>query len=66
MGYSKTYARKMGLRGGFPQVVSDTQSYRQFGNSVVPPVVDAIGKEIVKVLKARHERSVPEGIAPQS
>jgi DNA (cytosine-5)-methyltransferase 1 len=30
--------------------VSDTQAYRQFGNAVVPPVVEAVGREILKVL----------------
>ncbi len=31
-------------------VVSDTQAYRQFGNAVVPKVVEAVGSEIIKVL----------------
>jgi DNA (cytosine-5)-methyltransferase 1 len=31
-------------------VVSDTQAYRQFGNAVVPKVVEAVGREITKVL----------------
>lgn len=31
-------------------VVSDMQAYKQFGNAVVPKVVEAIGNEIVKVL----------------
>jgi DNA (cytosine-5)-methyltransferase 1 len=31
-------------------VVSDTQAYRQFGNAVVPPVVEAVGRQILKVL----------------
>jgi DNA (cytosine-5)-methyltransferase 1 len=38
---------------GFPDykiVVSDTQAYRQFGNAVVPKVVEAIGKEIIKII----------------
>lgn len=38
---------------GFPNyeiVVSDTQAYRQFGNAVVPKVVEAIGEEIIKIL----------------
>lgn len=30
--------------------VSDTQAYKQFGNSVVPAVVSAIGKECLKVI----------------
>ena len=41
---------------GFPehlvrkQVVSDTQAYRQFGNSVVPKVAVAVAGQIVKVM----------------
>lgn len=39
---------------GFPEdkaiVVSDTQAYKQFGNAVVPPVAEAVGRQIVKVL----------------
>ena len=34
-------------------VVSDTQAYRQFGNAVVPKVIEAVGRQIVKVLAAR-------------
>jgi DNA (cytosine-5)-methyltransferase 1 len=30
-------------------VVSDTQAYRQFGNAVSPKVIEAIGREILKV-----------------
>lgn len=43
-------ARIMGFPDELKIVVSDTQAYRQFGNAVVPTVVEAIGKEIVKVL----------------
>lgn len=35
------------LRPNFEIPVSDTQAYRQFGNSVVVPLVNAIAKEIV-------------------
>ncbi|MCS4488431.1 DNA (cytosine-5-)-methyltransferase [Streptococcus sciuri] len=39
---------------GFPEKfiipVSDTQAYKQFGNSVAVPVVNAIAKEIIKTL----------------
>jgi DNA (cytosine-5)-methyltransferase 1 len=31
-------------------VVSDMQAYRQFGNAVVPKVVEAVGREILKVM----------------
>ena len=34
-------------------VVSDTQAYRQFGNAVSPKVIEAVGREIVKILKAK-------------
>ncbi|MDA8239581.1 MAG: DNA (cytosine-5-)-methyltransferase [Nitrospiraceae bacterium] len=38
---------------GFPDkpiVVSDTQAYRQFGNAVVPRVVEAVARQVVQVL----------------
>jgi DNA (cytosine-5)-methyltransferase 1 len=43
-------ARLMGFPEDFKIVVSDTRAYKQFGNSVVVPVVEAIAKEIVKWL----------------
>lgn len=46
-------ARLQGFPDEFPIVVSDTQAYRQFGNAVSPLVVEAVGKEIVKVM-AQH------------
>lgn len=51
--------RECGRLMGFAEkqiVVSDTQAYRQFGNAVVPKVVEAVGREI---LKAMGEASVP-------
>src|SRR5690242_1867219 len=40
---------------GFPKdfriPVSDTQAYRQFGNSVVVPLIQAVGKEITQHIK---------------
>jgi DNA (cytosine-5)-methyltransferase 1 len=42
-------ARLMGFPENLPIVVSDTQAYRQFGNAVVPPIVEAITAEILKV-----------------
>lgn len=35
--------------------VSDTQAYKQFGNSVVPDVVTAVGKEIIRVMRGHLE-----------
>lgn len=54
MGFDDSWGKKLG--NGFPQVVSDTQAYRQFGNAVCPHVVHAIGSEIVQVLLARKAR----------
>jgi DNA (cytosine-5)-methyltransferase 1 len=49
-GFDDDLASTIGHKSGFPQCVSDTQSYRQFGNSVVPRVVEAIGKNIRSVM----------------
>lgn len=38
------------IDNGFKIVVSDTQAYKQFGNSVAVPVVTTISKEIIKQL----------------
>jgi DNA (cytosine-5)-methyltransferase 1 len=38
----------MGFPEGFRIRVSDTQAYRQFGNSVVVPVVEAVAGRVVK------------------
>jgi len=54
MGFDDTWGKKFG--NGFPQVVSDTQAYRQFGNAVCPHVVKAIGSGIAEVLSARKVR----------
>jgi DNA (cytosine-5)-methyltransferase 1 len=37
--------------------VSDNQAYRQFGNSVVMPLIQAVGKEIVTILQ-HHQKYV--------
>jgi DNA (cytosine-5)-methyltransferase 1 len=57
MGYSEKVARRFGFNDGFPIVVSDTQAYRQFGNSVVPAVVEAIAKRLAPVLKPMKHRA---------
>lgn len=46
-------SRLMGFPGDFIIPVSDTQAYKQFGNSVVIPVVTAIAGEIMKSLLAK-------------
>ncbi|PCK18634.1 DNA (cytosine-5-)-methyltransferase [Bacillus pumilus] len=43
-------ARLQGFPDNFIIPVSDTQAYRQFGNSVAVPVVEAVAKEILKSL----------------
>jgi DNA (cytosine-5)-methyltransferase 1 len=49
-------SRYMGF-GDRKIVVSDTQAYRQFGNAVVPKVVEAVGYEILKMLARQLTRS---------
>lgn len=44
-------ARLMGFPRTFKIVCSDTSAYRQFGNSVVVPVVEAVAREMVKCLE---------------
>lgn len=48
-------ARLMGYPSDFKIVVSDTQAYRQFGNSVVVPVVERIAAEVAKNLRYSSE-----------
>ena len=43
-------ARLMGFPENFKIPVSDTQAYRQFGNSVVVPVVERIAKQVLLTL----------------
>jgi DNA (cytosine-5)-methyltransferase 1 len=43
-------ARLMGFPDSYRIPVSDTQAYKQFGNSVVVPVVAAIAKEVARTL----------------
>ncbi len=44
-------ARLMGYPANFKITVSDTQAYRQFGNSVVVPVVKRIAESVIKSLQ---------------
>jgi len=43
-------SRLMGFPDSFKIPVSDTQAYKQFGNSVVVPLVHAVAKEVVTAL----------------
>jgi DNA (cytosine-5)-methyltransferase 1 len=49
-------ARLMGFPENFKIPVSDTQAYKQFGNSVVVPVVERIAKRVVAALEFPQER----------
>jgi DNA (cytosine-5)-methyltransferase 1 len=57
MGYNDKVAKRFGFPHGFPTVVSDTQAYRQFGNSVVPAVVEAIAERIAPIIKPTTRRA---------
>ena len=48
-------ARLQGFPDTYKIVVSDTQAYRQYGNSVVVPLVTAIAKNIVGTLQTLEE-----------
>lgn len=48
-------ARLMGFPESFQIVCSDTRAYRQFGNSVVVPVIEAIAREVVCTLSTEPE-----------
>jgi DNA (cytosine-5)-methyltransferase 1 len=45
-------ARLQGFSDGFVIPVSDTQAYKQFGNSVVVPLVTEVGRGMLKTLEA--------------
>lgn len=56
-------ARLMGYPDSFKIVVSDTQAYRQFGNSVVVPVVERIASFICEALLASRNQRSSESVA---
>jgi DNA (cytosine-5)-methyltransferase 1 len=47
-------ARLMGFPEDFKIVVSDTKAYKQFGNSVVVPVVEYVASHMLQSLKKEH------------
>jgi DNA (cytosine-5)-methyltransferase 1 len=53
-------ARIQGFPDSFKIVVSDTQAYRQFGNSVVVPLVTAIAGEMVNAMCLEAKTIIPE------
>ncbi len=50
-------ARLMGYQDTYKIVCSDTRAYKQFGNSVVVPVVRAVGQKIVQTLYGGAENT---------
>ena len=46
----KECAKLQGYPDDFKILVSDNQAYKQFGNSVVVPLMEAVAKQIVKVI----------------
>jgi DNA (cytosine-5)-methyltransferase 1 len=62
-------ARLMGFAESFQLVVSDTQAYRQFGNSVVVPVVSFLAAGLVRqkllpVPRARRRKGHQAAVSP--
>jgi DNA (cytosine-5)-methyltransferase 1 len=55
-------ARLQGYPEKFIIPVSDTQAYRQFGNSVVMPLVQYIGKPIVEILTSNELTKAPRDL----
>jgi DNA (cytosine-5)-methyltransferase 1 len=53
----KECAALQGFPKGFKIPVSDTQAYKQFGNSVAVPVVKAVAKQMLKVYKSHPKAS---------
>tara|TARA_Y100001968_G_C19407204_1_gene744346 strand:- start:13 stop:1218 length:1206 start_codon:yes stop_codon:yes gene_type:complete len=59
MGFDNKYALCFGHKNGFPQIVSDTQAYKQFGNSVVPLVIEQIMQSIItEIVRYRLESNL--------
>ena len=53
-------ARLMGVPESFAIPVSDTQAYKQFGNSVVVPLVAEVAKEVVASLLTKKSLTIEE------
>ena len=47
MGFTDSDAEMFGHNDGFPQVVADTNAYKQLGNAVVPAVVEFIAGHVL-------------------
>ena len=49
----REYARLMGFDNTFKIPVSDTQTYKQFGNSVAVPAITPVASQIIRALNAK-------------
>ena len=52
----REWARLQGFPDNFKIVVSDGQAYKQFGNSVAVPAIQATANEIIKILELNVNR----------
>ena len=59
-------ARLMGYSDEFIINVSDNQAYRQFGNSVVVPLIDSVAKQIALVLNTYNKNNEPKKLKDYS
>ena len=58
-GFDNSTAALFAHTDGFPQATSDTQAYRQFGNAVVPKVINAVGENILTTWLQKSRASAP-------
>ncbi len=58
-------ARLQGFPDDFKIVVSDTQAYKQFGNAVAVPIIEAIAKSVIGTLLEKPVRSTPYSTQPR-
>jgi len=54
----REWARLQGFPDSFKIPVSDAQAYKQFGNSVCVPVINAIAKSMIKVMDHQQEEYI--------
>jgi DNA (cytosine-5)-methyltransferase 1 len=55
----REWARLQGFPDSFQIVVSDVQAYKQFGNSVAIPVVEAVAREVIQKITLSSRESAP-------
>ena len=48
MGFTEKYSKLFGMSNGFEQIASDSQTYKQCGNAVVPQVVEAVAEALLR------------------